>query len=286
MSNQTNLDIDLLRAFVTVAETRSFSRAAERLLRNQSTVSLQIKRLEEAVRQRLLDRTPRSVALTAQGEKFLDYARRIVALNDEVVGRINEPDLEGTVRLGTPEDFATAHLPDVLARFAQAHPRVALEVTCDLTLNLLDGFRQEKFDLVLTKREPSGGRDGLRIWKEPLVWVGGEDDPAPDAAVPLVVSPPPCVYRKRATETLTSAGKDWRITYSCASLAGSLAAVRAGLGITVLPKEMVPPGLRTFESGILPDLPDTEIALLSARSLSVPGQRLREHIIRSLEHGA
>jgi DNA-binding transcriptional LysR family regulator len=279
----SNLDIDLVRAFVIVAETGSFTRAGERLLRTQSTISLQIKRLETSLGHRLLERTPRSVALTEKGERFLEYARRIVALNDEVIARVAEPGLEGLVRLGTPEDFATSHLPDVLARFAQAHPRVALEVTCDLTLNLLDGFRADLFDLVLVKREVSRAAVGMRVWREPLVWAAGPKAALGEGPIPLVVSPAPCVYRKRATETLESASRPWRIAYTCASLAGSVAAVQAGLGVAVLPRDMAPPGLRALEKGLLPELPDTEVALIAAASLSAPASRLREHIIRSLE---
>jgi DNA-binding transcriptional LysR family regulator len=278
-----NIDIDLLRTIVTIAEAGSFSRAAERLLRTQSAVSLQMKRLEEAVGQRLMDRNARSVTLTPQGERLLTYARRMIALNDELVGTINEPDLEGKVRLGTPEDFATTRLPDVLARFSQAYPRVALEVTCDLTLNLLDGFRQDQFDLVLVKREPVSAGDGVRVWREPLVWVAGPGQFDVGDQLPLVLSPPPCVYRKRAIDTLELTGRHWRLAYVCASLAGSIAAVKAGLGVTVLPKEMVPAGLRTLEADQLPGLPDTEIALLSARTLSDPAARLQDHIVKSLE---
>jgi DNA-binding transcriptional LysR family regulator len=126
------LDPDLLRAFVIIADTRSFTRAAERLLRTQPAISLQMKRLEEAVGRSLLKRNPRLVRLTPAGEVLLDYARRILALNDDLLARVKEPDLVGTVRLGTPEDFATMHLSGVLARFSHTYPGVALEVTCDL----------------------------------------------------------------------------------------------------------------------------------------------------------
>ena len=158
------LDPDLLRAFVIIADTRSFTRAAERLLRTQPAISLQMKRLEEAVGRSLLKRNPRLVRLTPAGEVLLDYARRILALNDDLLARVKEPDLVGTVRLGTPEDFATMHLSGVLARFSQAYPGVALEVTCDLTLNLIERFRQGSFDLALIMREPSlvnGGHAGV-----------------------------------------------------------------------------------------------------------------------------
>jgi len=279
----TNLDLDLVRTFATIAGTGNFTRAAETLRRQQSTISLQIQRLEAALGQKLIERTPRSVRLTSDGETFLGYAQRLLDLNDEVVARVGEPQMHGTVRLGTPEDFATRHLPDVLARFTQAYPAVALEVTCDLTLNLLERFRKGAFDLTLIKREHGGGTGGIRVWREPLVWVTGERDFwSTKAPLPLLVSPAPCVYRKRATEALDRAHRDWRIAYTCGSLAGSIAAVQAGLGMAVLPKDMVPPGLHVIDGKPLPDLKDTEIALLHRDRLSVPARRLMEHVVRSL----
>jgi DNA-binding transcriptional LysR family regulator len=285
MAHLRNLDIDLLRAFATVADVGGFTRAADILLRRQSTLSLQIKRLEDALGHRLLERSSRRVRLTAEGEALLPHVRQMLDLNDRIVARLNEPALAGNVRLGTPEDFATTHLPNVLARFAQAHPGVQLEVTCDLTLNLMTRFRRGDFDLVLVKREPERSDRGVRVWREPLVWVAAERLTFPgQGPLPLVLSPPPCVYRKRATDSLNAARRPWRVAYSCASLAGQHAAVKAGLGMTVLPKDMVPAGLAAIERREgLPDLHDTEIALLSARKLSAPARRLHEHIVRSLE---
>jgi DNA-binding transcriptional LysR family regulator len=285
MARLRNLDIDLLRAFATVADLGGFTRAAEALLRRQSTLSLQIKRLEEAVGRRLIERTSRRLRLTSAGESLLPKAREILELNDRLVAGLDEPVLAGRVRLGTPEDFATTHLPGVLSRFAQAYPNVELEVTCDLTLTLMGRFRKGDFDLVLVKREPERSDRGVQVWREPLVWVSAQQFSLPGkGALPLVVSPPPCVYRKRATQSLERIRREWRAAYTCASLAGQHAAVRAGLGVTVLPKDMVPSGLRTLprRSG-LPDLHDTEIALQAARGLDPPARRLHDHIVRSLE---
>lgn len=279
----TNLDLDLVRTFVAIAATGNFTRAAETMRRQQSTISLQVQRLESALGRKLIERTPRSVRLTSEGETLLGYARRLLDLNDEAVSRISEPNMHGVVQLGTPEDFATRHLPEVLARFTQAYPAVSLEVTCDLTLNLLDRFRKGSFDLTLIKRERAATQTGgIRVWREPLVWVTSDRDWSVDGALPLVVSPTPCVYRKRATEALDKAGRNWRIAYVCGSLAGSLAAVKAGLGITVLPKDMVPAGLHVIDGRTLPDLKDTEIALLHRQNLSVPARRLMEHVIKCL----
>lgn len=282
------LDYDLLRTFVAVADAGNLTRAAERLRLSQPTVSLQLKRLEDLLGCRLVDRSPRRFQLTGEGETLLGYGRRILALADEAVGRLAEPAMTGLVRLGTPEDFATAHLSGVLAAFRRAHPNLAMEVTTDLTLNLIERFRLGEFDLVLVKREPMGPSEGVRVWREALVWTCGTDqaDSFADMAktLPLVVSPHPCVYRRRALRALDEAGRTWRIAYTSTSLAGAQAAVRAGLGVTVLPARMVPPGFAVLDRRAkLPPLPEAEIALMEAANLPEPARRLGQHIIHSLE---
>ena len=121
--------------------------------------------------QPLLSRDPRHVAPTEQGAAFLPQARRLLRLNDEILASLGADEIEGEVRLGAPEDFATQHLPAVLGSFARSHPRIALTVTCDLTLNLLDRLSEGALDLALVKREPLGPDLGVRVWREPLVWV-------------------------------------------------------------------------------------------------------------------
>jgi DNA-binding transcriptional LysR family regulator len=288
MPGKRTLDLDLLRAFVTIAETRSFTRAGERLGRTQSAISLQVKRLEDQLGRAVLARTPRSLQLTVEGERLLGPARQLLRLNDAAIAELFEPDMTGAVRLGVPEDFATAHLPAVLAAFAKAHPLVELEVACDLTLNLQGAFHAGRFDLVLVKREPSEPLEGVRVWREPLVWVARDPQAAAGlATIPLVVSPEPCVYRKRACDALDAVGRKWRIAYTSTSLAGSLSAVSAGLGITVLPREMVPVPLTAIaQDHDLPVLHDTEIALIEAPGLSETAHRLAQHIVSALEKGA
>lgn len=279
------LDLDLVRAFVTIATLGQFTQAALRLGRQQSTISLQVARLEAGLGTRLLERSPRAVRLTLEGERFLPHAQRLLALNDAAVAELSEPAMVGAVRLGTPEDFATTHLPQVLARFVKAYPAVALEVSCDLTLNLLEGFREGRFDLVLAKREPDAraAREGLRVWREDLVWVSGNEEVAHgDGPVRLVVSPEPCVYRKRATQALDRVVRPWRVAYTCGALSGAIAAVKAGLGVAVLPRGMVPDGLHVCGDDELPGLEPTEIALLDHGALSLPARRLKDHITRSL----
>ena len=278
-------DLDLLRTFVAIVDNRGFTRAAERVGRTQSTVSLQIKKLEDGLGRRVFEREGRDLQLTSDGEVLLSYARRILNLSDEARARIMAPEVDGTVRLGTPEDFATVHLPDVLARFARANPRVALEVECDFTVRLLDGFSKGEYDLVLFKREPQGPGGGTPVWREVLVWAAGarlQLDPA--AAVPLVLAPIPDVYRKRALAALDAMGRSRRIVYTSPSLAGLQAAVKAGLGVTVLPEEMIPSGLvRLGAAEGLPPLADAEIVLYRAPGrLSRAAELLAEHIVSSL----
>jgi DNA-binding transcriptional LysR family regulator len=286
MTRIVNLDLDLVRAFLTVAETRSFTRAGERLGRTQAAVSLQIRRLEDRLGVRLLDRDPRRVALSLEGEAFLPQARRLIRINDEIVAGLDDADVEGEVRFGAPEDVATTYLPEILAAFARSHPRVSLEIVCDFTLNLQDRFAQGLLDLALIKREPLGPDAGVRVWREPLVWAAADAGVAErDGKLILAVAPPPDVYRRRALTALDDAGRPWRIGYVSPSLAGLHAALRAGLGVTVLARDMVPDDLVVLgtETG-LPALPDAEIALISARaSLPAAARLLREHVLAALD---
>lgn len=279
-----SLDLDQLRAFVAVADSGGFTRAAERLGRTQSTVSLQIAKLEDALGRRLFERNARRVRLTAEGETLLGDSRRMLALNDSMLARARTPDLAGIVRFGAPEDFATTHLPEALSAFAHAHPKVALEVVCDLTLPLTDRFEAGDLDLVLLKRAPVGASAGVTVWREPLVWTAAPGfRPEPDQPLPLICSPRPCVYRARATSALDAAGRTWRVGYQSPSLAGALAALRAELGVAILPKAMAGADLATLgASDGLPPLDDTEIALRRQPRLSAPAALLADAITEAL----
>ncbi|MGG5821605.1 LysR family transcriptional regulator [Falsiroseomonas sp. HW251] len=263
-----DLDTALLRAFLELAETRSFSRTAERIGRSQSAVSMQIRRLEEILGVRLFDRDRRNVALTAEGEALLGDARRILDLSDAMVARLREPDVAGEVRFASPEDFATLYLPEILASFAAKHPQLRLHVTCDLTLRLVEALERGEHDLIVVKQDPAEPYPGARpLWRERPVFVA-RDRSMPDRSgdrVPLVLSPAPCVYRRRAVGALDQAGLPWDIAYTSPSFAGTIAAVRAGLGVTVLPRTMVPDELIGLDADAgWPALPEVEIALLAA----------------------
>lgn len=278
-----NIDTLLLKSFIAVAETNSFSQAADTVGRTQSAVSLQIKKLEEGLKCRLFERSKRDVRLTEAGEIFLGYARRIVELQWEAFTRLNEPDVRGEISLGTPEDFATHYLPDILASFSKHHPHVQLHITCDLTLNLLQQFNKGKLDIVLVKRDPERVKGGTKVWREPLIWAAAEHYQL-KTPIPLVLAPQPCIYRARALVALDRIRKSWHIAYTSPSLAGTIAAVKAGLGVTVLPANMIPAGLAPLKgSNKLPHLADSEIVLMKRDDLSQAGKVLATHIISSLE---
>jgi len=166
--------------------------------------------------------------------------------------------------------------------FRKHHPRVQLNVSCDLTLNLVDGFHKGLFDVILVKRDPQRVKGGVRVWREPLVWVAADHYRIPET-LSLVLAPQPCIYRARALAALDKAKRPWHISYTSPSLAGTLAAVQAGLGITVLPANMLPEGLHSLGSAHLPALADAEIALLKRDGLPRAASMLAEHIIHSLE---
>lgn len=278
-----NTDTLLLKSFIAISETGSFSRAADIVGRSQSAVSLQIKKLEDGLNCKLFDRSNRAISLTNEGEIFLNYARRITELHWEVYSRLNEPDVKGEINLGTPEDFATHYLPEILANFAKHHPHVQLHVTCDLTLNLMKGFQAGDLDIVLVKRDPENVKGGSKVWKEPLIWAAAEHYEIKDM-LSLVLSPQPCIYRARALGALDRMRKPWKISYTSPSLAGTIAAVKAGLGVTVLPASMVPDGLAPLTGrSRLPNLADSEIALFKRDRLSKAGKVLASHITTSLE---
>lgn len=276
------LDTISLKSFIAIAETGTFSHAADVVGRTQSALSLQIKKLEENLGCELFARTSRKVTLTEQGEIFLGYAKHMLQLQREVYSRLKEPDVEGEIRLGTPEDFATHYLPEVLSTFRQHHPRVQLNVSCDLTLHLIDGFQRGDYDVILVKRDPKSAKGGTKVWREPLVWVASDYHKPAAGPLSLVLAPQPCIYRARALAALDKAKKPWRISYTSPSLAGTIAAVKAGLGITVLPANMLPSGIHPIRK--MPELADAEIALLKREGLSKAGTMLAEHIMHSLEN--
>lgn len=279
-----NLDFTSLECFLAVYETKSFSKAAKKLNRTQSAVSQKIGHLENFLSTKLFFRDSK-ISLTGTGKKLLPYANSMIKLNQEIIDSFKEPELAGNLRFGVPEDFATFYLSNALAEFTKMHPMIKLHIECDLTLNLLDKFKKGKFDLILLK---TANKDYLansfNIWKEKLVWVGTDTnyDYKENKVVNLVLSPEPCVYRKRALEALKKQKLKTDIVFSSQSYINSIAAVKAGLGITVLPKNMVPEGLQIIKSLKLPNLKDTHATLLIKDNSFKPSVSFSEFIIKQL----
>ncbi|MCC5013863.1 MULTISPECIES: LysR substrate-binding domain-containing protein [unclassified Legionella] len=282
-----SIDTITLQCFLSVAETRSFTKAAERVGRTQSAISQQIAKLESLVEKPLINRG-KELSLTTDGEIFLGYAKRIYELHRELLDRFKEPELEGEIRFGLPEDFATMILSDVLVEFARLHPRVILNVECDLTLNLIEKFNQGKFDLILIKTTQQDiFDDGLNVWSEPVEWIGKKELlPSLDkgTGIPLVLSPKPCVYRGNVINALAKANLNWQLVYSSPSYASKMAAVRAGLGITAIQRTMIPPYLERLDYDFLPALDDIHISLLKKKDNSKAVESLEFFILKKMKY--
>lgn len=277
-------DFVTLKGFIAVAETGSFTRAGERIGRTQSAVSQQMAKLEAMLGSALLDRG-RTISLTPEGEIFLGYARKISALHNEMLDRFRHSELEGEVRFGVPENFASVFLSDVLADFSRIHPRILLKIDCDLTLNLFERFRANELDLVLVKmNRPEDFPNGLDVWTEPLRWVGDPGLIDPATPVPLVLAPQPCVYRSSAIKALDAAHRPWRLVMSSPSYAGAVAAVKAGMGVTVMPQTMIPPDLPAIGARLLPDLADTHVSLLKHRDDIPAINTLEGFVLSRIKH--
>lgn len=258
-----DLEIDLLRAFVAVVETGSFTAAADAVGRSQSAVSQKVLRLEEILGRRVFNRTSRSLSLTSDGERLLVAARRLLDFNDSLLRELHEPDAAGVLRLGISEDFIPAQLPALLARFGRIYPNVRLELMTGLSCQLLQAYDADRLDAVIAKKDGVAQR-GRVIWREPLVWMASADyRPDPDQPLRLVLLPPPCTYRELMISTLDAVRRDWVAACTASSLMGIQAAVAGGLGVTVLGRSFVQPHmqiLRTSEHW--PVLPMTEIVVV------------------------
>lgn len=280
------MDYFSLQCFIAVSNHASFTKAALHVNRTQSAVTQQICNLERKLSKRLFNRG-KTVTLTTEGELLMPYALKIYGLYQEVTDRFKHPELDGEARIGVPEDFATLFLADVLVDFSRIHPRVFLNVQCDLTLNLMKRFKEGMLDLVVVKMSsPQEFPNGVDIWKEPLVWVS-KNGQIPmiqeNGPIPLVLSPEPCVYRSRAIATLEAANIRWRMVYTSPSYAGTMAAVKANMGVTVFPITMIPDQLDQITSALLPPLPDVHVSLLSQTEKAGPViETLKEFLLKKL----
>lgn len=254
------LDTDVLRTFVAIAESGSFTRAAEQVFRTPAALSMQIKRLEETLGQALFVREARKVSLTAEGEVLLGFGRRLLKLNEEAVAQFLTPPVEGTVRFGMPDDVGTRVLPGVLAQFARTHPAVQVDVIVGRSVDLQKNIDQGKLDLVLVTDGSLGMEPGRGdvVHSEPLVWVGREGGIAVQRSpLPIALASHGCAWRAMALTALDRVGIAYRIAYTSENSAGQEAAMVADLAIAPFPASLVRSPLRKLERTPRggPDLP-------------------------------
>jgi DNA-binding transcriptional LysR family regulator len=260
-------DLDLLRTLLWTAQTGSFKEAAERVGRTQSAVSLQMNRLEELIGVAAFERRGRGITLTASGEILVGYARRMLALNDEAMQAVSGTAVRGTVRLGLLQDFAETILPGVLATFSRAHPSVEIDIQVERSIDLIRGIRTRRLDLALLFARESIDLASTRIGSLPMQWVVYPGF-LPEEPLRMVLFAAPCLFRETATSLLRE--KPWKQTFSSSSLAGTWAAVKAGLGISLRTPLGVPDHLETLSR--LPGtgrLPMVDIVLLQGRTTPV-----------------
>ena len=274
------LDLELLRSFVSVIDAGGFTRAGERVHRTQSTVSQQIKRLEDDIGQPLLNRNGKDVTPTEAGERLLSYARRLLALAEEARDVMSRPESEGAVRLGVPEDFAAYRLAKLLAAFSRSHPGLRLDVRADQSANLKRELERGELDLALFKRA-AGEKGSIAVWPERVHWVTSKSHPRDTrtGSVPLIGFPTGCLYRAGAIHALESAGRSWHMAYTSSNLSGIQAAVAAGMGLSILSEMAIQADHRvlTARDGFAP-IDRTEMALVAAPDASPATLRLADRL--------
>ncbi|TBV01349.1 LysR substrate-binding domain-containing protein [Phytopseudomonas dryadis] len=273
------LESDVLKTFVGIAESGSFTRTAAQVFRTTAAVSQQIKRLEDTLGRNLFVRENRRVRLTTDGEILLGYARRLLKLNEEAVSRFLVPNLAGTVRLGTPFDIGVGALPDLLSQFALSHPGVLVEVSVGRSYELIERLDAGELDLTLLNAGNADMDDsrGEIVYSEALVWAGRDGGLAiKRKPLPLALASNGCAWRRAAMDALDRIGRSYRIAYSSEQCAGQEAALLADLAIAALPTSLVKAPLRrlTQQEHGLPPLGDYHIKLLCGSNRGAAAEAL------------
>lgn len=280
------LDLDVLRSFVAIAETGSFTVAASTVFRTPSAVSMQIKKLEDTLGCAVFARDARSVTLTTHGEMLLGYARRLLAINREAVSKFIIPDISGVVRLGSPDDYGERVLPNVLKRFAQTHPSIAVDVTIDQSSNLRRRMDDRSLDITLLTNSFAVSMTGAEVLlTEPVVWAGMRGGCAHlREPLPISVWEEGCAWRAGALEALGRQGRNYRIAYMSSHTAGQRAAILSDLAIAPMPKSFVSGDVMVLgtEDG-LPEMGTYSLAMLVAPDASAPVKAAAEHIRAAFE---
>lgn len=263
MHDTPTFDPAQLKSFLAVAQTRNFTRAAERLGISQPTVSQHVRKLEQAAGRILVARDTRDVRLTDNGDAMAGFARTILAANDAATRYFSGAAMRGRLRFGTADDLAITGLPRILREFRQLYPQINLELTVSQSDQLHRRLQAGLLDLVFVKWV-SGAQEGEVVKTDPFAWVGLEQTVLePGAPVPVIVYPAPSLSRKLALDALEKVGRTWRVTCTTKQISGVLAALRAGIGIAVMPTSLVPDDLKIITKRFdLPPVGDVDFTLI------------------------
>ncbi|MBA3449083.1 MAG: LysR family transcriptional regulator [Pseudaminobacter sp.] len=280
------LDLDQLRTFITISDTGSFTRAADEVHRTQSAVSMQMRRLEARIGKPLFEKDGRTNRLTEEGERLLSYARRMMHLNRETLAAFDDRALEGTIRIGTPDDYADRFLPEIMARFSRSNPRVELTVICEPTPGLVEHIKRGHLDLALVTHNDARGQSEV-VRREPLLWVSSANHATHEKDIlPMAFGRPTCIWRRSACDVLDRMEREYRILFTSWSATVIAAAVLSGLAISVLPECALRPGMRVLgETDGFGELPECKIGIMrghTARAEIV--EALARHISESLDN--
>ena len=282
-----NLDVDQLKSFLAIADTGNFTRAAGDVNKTQSAVSMQMKRLEETIGRPIFARDGRGSRLTADGERLVEHARKIVALNDEAVATFMQPELKGTVRFGTPDDYADLFLPEILARFGRTHPQVNVDVECYQSQILASHVRNGELDLAVVTFN-GGDIIGEALMSAELLWVtSARHQTHMLETLPLAAASAICCWRKLAIEKLEEQKRAYRLAYTSPNFSTICSVVTQGLAVAAMPRICVKPGMRILtDTEGFPPLGTFDIGLINK-----PGKRshaaeaLAQHVRDGLGSG-
>ena len=285
----TNLPTDLLRTFITVTDLGGYTKAADALSRTQPAVSLQMKRLEDLLGEKLLMHDGRTVRLTTEGKVLAGFARQILRLNDDAVARFRGTRVHGPLRIGLPTDYAVSFLQSAVTRFVRDNAAVDLEIHCDVSRKLLEGVHADRLDIAVALVGDADDQYLVRAWEEQPIWVCARAVSTHlSKPLPLVTHPEGCEYRNRIVEALNRRGRDWRIAYSSPGITGLQNAVSAGLGVSALTRKTLLDDMTVLdESDGLPPLEKIRIGLFYKHPRqSSAGLKLVEHLIENLDEAA
>lgn len=275
------LDLDLLKTLVAISETGNFSAAAAAVHRTPSAVSMQVKKIEEILGRSVFIRDSRSVELTADGAFLLEHARRMLALNRDAVARFVQPEVQGIVRLGAPDDCAERFLPKMLRGFAETHPGVTVNVVVDGTTRMIEMLRAGKLDMSLVTADAGLGDRGAEIlYREQLVWAALRGGVAAEQSpLPVSVWEEGCAWRNAGLAGLEAMGREWRIAFESAHISGQRAAILADLAVAPLPVSSLGGDIIEAPARFgLPRLPSYSLGLLIAEDANTAVDAAADHL--------